>query len=156
MWYASSRYTSWLIEEPEAHLHAQVQQIFIKKAYAVLRAHKDLGQNKQLRTQLLVSTHSSHVAHETSFACLRYFRRLPAGMSASVPVSTVINLSEVFGPEKDTKNFVTRYLRAQHADLFFADAAILVEGPVEAHAASQFHPLEARVPEISATSPFLR
>ena len=66
-----------LIEEPEAHLHAQVQQIFIKKAYAVLRAHKDLGQNKQLRTQLLVSTHSSHVAHETSFACLRYFSAPP-------------------------------------------------------------------------------
>ena len=120
-----------LIEEPEAHLHAQVQQIFIKKAYAVLRTHDDLGENKQLRTQLLVSTHSSHVAHETSFACLRYFRRLSAGMSARVPVSTVINLSEVFGPEKDTKHFVTRYLRAQHVDLFFADAVILVEGPVE-------------------------
>ncbi|WP_265502079.1 ATP-dependent endonuclease [Paracoccus beibuensis] len=30
-----------------------------------------------------------------------------------------------------TERFVTRYLRAQHADLFFADAAILVEGPAE-------------------------
>lgn len=87
-----------LVEEPEAHLHAQVQQVFIKKAYAVLRAHEDLGESKNLRTQLVVSTHSSHVAHETSFSCLRYFRRLPAGMAAKVPVSTVINLSEVFGP----------------------------------------------------------
>ena len=120
-----------LVEEPEAHLHAQVQQVFIKKAYAVLRAHEDLGENKKLRTQLVVSTHSSHVAHETSFSCLRYFRRLPAGMAANVPVSTVINLSEVFGPRSETERFVTRYLRAQHADLFFADAAILVEGPAE-------------------------
>jgi predicted ATP-dependent endonuclease of OLD family len=120
-----------LVEEPEAHLHAQVQQVFIKKAYAVLRAHEDLGENKKLRTQLVVSTHSSHVAHETSFSCLRYFRRLPAGMAANVPVSTVINLSEVFGPGSETERFVTRYLRAQHADLFFADAAILVEGPAE-------------------------
>ncbi len=120
-----------LVEEPEAHLHAQVQQVFIKKAYAVLRAHDDLGEKRQLRTQLVVSTHSSHVAHETSFDCLRYFRRLPAGMPARVPVSTVINLSEVFGPEKDTERFVTRYLRAQHVDLFFADATILVEGPAE-------------------------
>lgn len=120
-----------LVEEPEAHLHAQVQQVFIKKAYAVLRAHEDLGENKKLRTQLVVSTHSSHVAHETSFSCLRYFRRLPAGMAAKVPVSTVINLSEVFGPGNKTERFVTRYLRAQHADLFFADAVILVEGPAE-------------------------
>lgn len=120
-----------LVEEPEAHLHAQVQQVFIKKAYAVLRAHEDLGESKKLRTQLVVSTHSSHVAHETSFSCLRYFRRLPAGMAAKVPVSTVINLSEVFGPGSETERFVTRYLRAQHADLFFADAAILVEGPAE-------------------------
>ena len=64
-----------LIEEPEAHLHAQVQQVFIKKAYDVLRAHEDLGDNHRLRTQLVASTHSSHVAHETPFDCLRYFRR---------------------------------------------------------------------------------
>lgn len=120
-----------LVEEPEAHLHAQVQQVFIKKAYSVLRAHEDLGNSQKLRTQLVVSTHSSHVAHETSFSCLRYFRRLPAGMATKVPVSTVINLSEVFGPGSDTERFVTRYLRSQHADLFFADAAILVEGPAE-------------------------
>lgn len=120
-----------LVEEPEAHLHAQVQQVFIKKAYDVLRAHKDLGSNPNLRTQLVISTHSSHVAHETSFSSLRYFRRLPAGMVANVPVSTVINLSEVFGSGSETERFVTRYLRAQHADLFFADAAILVEGPAE-------------------------
>lgn len=120
-----------LVEEPEAHLHAQVQQVFIKKAYAVLRAHAELGKSTILRTQLVVSTHSSHVAHEISFSCLRYFRRLPAGTVAKVPVSTVVNLSEVFGPGGETERFVTRYLRAQHADLFFADAAILVEGPAE-------------------------
>lgn len=120
-----------LVEEPEAHLHAQVQQVFIKKAYDVLRAHVDLGKCEKLRTQLVVSTHSSHVAHEISFSCLRYFRRLPAGMAAIVPVSAVINLSDVFGTETETEHFVTRYLRAQHADLFFADAAILVEGPAE-------------------------
>ncbi len=120
-----------LVEEPEAHLHAQVQQVFINKAYAVLRAHPDLGESKNLSTQLVVSTHSSHVAHEIAFSCLRYFRRLPAGMAANVPVSTVVNLSEVFGSGSETERFVTRYLRAQHADLFFADAAILVEGPAE-------------------------
>ena len=120
-----------LVEEPEAHLHAQVQQVFIKKAYEVLRRRPELGENDALRTQLIVSTHSSHVAHETPFSSLRYFRRLPAGMVAKVPVSTVVNLSQVFGDGPETERFVTRYLRAHHADLFFADAAILVEGPAE-------------------------
>lgn len=120
-----------LIEEPEAHLHVQVQQVFIKKAYDVLRKHPELGASKRLRTQLVVSTHSSHVTHETSFSCLRYFRRLPAGLVARVPVSTVVNLSDAFGSSDETKRFVTRYLHAEHADLFFADAAILVEGPAE-------------------------
>lgn len=121
-----------LVEEPEAHLHAQVQQVFIKKAYEVLRAHPDLGEKVGLRTQLVVSTHSSHVAHETPYACLRYFRRLPAGMNkVAVPVSSVVNLTQAFGLETETSRFVTRYVRAQHADLFFADAAILVEGSAE-------------------------
>ncbi|WP_309085767.1 ATP-binding protein [Chelativorans sp.] len=103
-----------LVEEPEAHLHAQVQQVFIKKAYEVLRAHVDLGDNPALCTQLVVSTHSSHVAHETSYDCLRYFRRLPAGVNkVQIPTSVVINLTNAFGDESETKRFVTRYLRAQ-------------------------------------------
>jgi hypothetical protein len=53
------------------------------------------------------------------------------GIDAKLPVSTVVNLSQVFGDGTETERFVTRYLRAQHADLFFADAAILVEGPAE-------------------------
>ena len=120
-----------LVEEPEAHLHAQVQQVFIRKAYDVLRRHPDLGKSERLLTQLVVSTHSSHVAHETHFECLRYFRRLPAGIAGDVPTSAVINLSEVFGKKDETQRFVTRYLRSTHCDLFFADAAILVEGPAE-------------------------
>ena len=121
-----------LLEEPEAHLHVQVQQVFIKKAYDVLRQHERLGESKNLITQLVVSTHSSHVAHETPYNCLRYFRRLPGGMGAGVPISTVVNLKEVFGDsERDTQDFVTRYLRTQHSDLFFADAAILIEGSAE-------------------------
>ena len=66
-----------LIEEPEAHLHAQVQQVFIKKAYQVLRAH-DALKHGSFSTQMIVSTHSSHIAHELDFTCLRYFRREPA------------------------------------------------------------------------------
>ncbi|MHB1117730.1 AAA family ATPase [Sideroxydans sp.] len=121
-----------LIEEPEAHLHAQVQQVFIKQAYDVLRKHDKLMSSKNLRTQLIVSTHSSHLAHEADFASLRYFRRLPVNaVDGAVPISCVINLSETFGNEDETGRFVKRYLKATHCDLFFADGAVLVEGPAE-------------------------
>lgn len=121
-----------LIEEPEAHLHAQVQQVFIKQAYDVLRKHDKLKGSTDLCTQLVVSTHSSHIAHESEFASLRYFRRLPVkAVEDSVPVSSVVNLSETFGDEDETGRFVKRYLKATHCDLFFADGAVLVEGPAE-------------------------
>lgn len=126
-----------LVEEPEAHLHAQVQQVFIRKAYKVLRDHPDLGAKKTYTTQLVVSSHSSHLAHEADFSSLRYFRRLPAGFklgggtTCAVPISTVINMSEVFDEKSDTARFARRFLRTTHCDLFFADAVILVEGPAE-------------------------
>lgn len=116
-----------LIEEPEAHLHAQVQQVFIKKAYDVLR--KDIPIS--FCTQMIVSTHSSHIAHEVDFACLRYFRRKPSDNEKEAPYATVVNLSKTFGEEDQTSKFAIRYLKATHCDLFFADAVILVEGPAE-------------------------
>jgi len=119
-----------LIEEPEAHLHAQVQQVFIKKAYKVLRTHAAL-KDDSLSTQLIVSTHSSHIAHELDFTCLRYFRREAATKEGEIPTAKVVNLSKTFGAHDETSKFATRYLRTTHCDLFFADAAILVEGSAE-------------------------
>jgi predicted ATP-dependent endonuclease of OLD family len=127
-----------LVEEPEVHLHAQVQQVFICKAYDLLRDHSSLGASKKLTTQLVVTTHSSHIAHECAFSSLRYFRRRPACGVGEVPITTVVNLSEVFGAVSATQRFVTRYLKATHCDLFFADAAILVEGPAERILVPQF------------------
>jgi len=119
-----------LVEEPEAHLHAQVQQVFIKKAYEVLRNHTAL-EGSACNTQMIVSTHSSHIAHELDFSCLRYFRREPATKKGEIPTATVINLSQTFGEQDQTSKFATRYLRTTHCELFFADAAILVEGSAE-------------------------
>lgn len=119
-----------LVEEPEAHLHTQVQQVFIRQAYRVLRKHDKLENTNTFKTQMIVSTHSSHIAHECDFDHLRYFRRLPA-TSDTIPLSCVVNLGSVFGPDTETKRFVTRYIKVTHCDLFFADAAVLVEGPAE-------------------------
>lgn len=120
-----------LIEEPEAHLHVQVQQVFIRKAYDVLRKHPALAGCSTLSTQLIVSTHSSHIAHEVDFAQMRYFRRQPARNPGEIPTSRVLNLSEVFGKDDETARFVSRYLRVTHADLLFADGVILAEGAAE-------------------------
>lgn len=119
-----------LIEEPEAHLHTQVQQVFIRQAYKILRNHSDLRDNPLLSTQLVVSTHSSHIAHETEFSSLRYFRRVASNKN-EVPTSCVVDVSKAFGSDDDTRRFVTRYVKVTHCDLFFADAAVLIEGPAE-------------------------
>jgi len=119
-----------LIEEPEVHLHTQVQQVFIRQAHRILRNHDQLGAGSNFVTQMVVSTHSSHIAHECHFDSLRYFRRLPASEHA-IPTSCVVNVGEAFGDEQETKRFVTRYLKVTHCDLFFADAAVLIEGPAE-------------------------
>lgn len=119
-----------LIEEPEVHLHTQVQQVFIRQAHKILRNHDQLGDGSNFVTQMVVSTHSSHIAHECHFDSLRYFRRLPASEHA-IPTSCVVNVGEAFGGEQETKRFVTRYLKVTHCDLFFADAAVLIEGPAE-------------------------
>ena len=118
-----------LIEEPEAHLHVQVQQVFIKNAYDILRNNPILKNKNDYCTQMIVSTHSSSIALECKFADLRYFRRTKS--AEGLPISVVINLSNVFGISTQTSRFVTRYLRTTHCDLFFADAAILIEGAGE-------------------------
>ncbi|OIV40669.1 ATP-dependent endonuclease [Flavobacterium johnsoniae] len=130
-----------LIEEPEAHLHAQVQQVFIKKAHSVLRNNEKLGDKKDFTSQLVISTHSSYIAHQ-KFLSLRYFKR---NVSKALPTSEVINLSTTFGTENDSTKFTIRYLNTTHNDVFFADAVILVEGPAERmlipHFIKNFHPI---------------
>lgn len=121
------------IEEPEAHLHAQAQQVFIRKAMDALTndsANEILRNNKNLTTQLVVSTHSNHIVNEVDMCHLRYFKRI-IDDHIKIPVSEVVNLSRTFGDDNDTKRFVTRYIRLIHCDIFFADAIILVEGAAE-------------------------
>ena len=126
-----------LIEEPEAHLHVQVQQVFIKEAYKVLTESEFLKDNTNFTTQLVITTHSSHIVKEIDFCDLRYFKRLPADKEHQIPTTIVIDLSKVFStnneedPENQTRRFASRYLKTTHCDIFFADAIILVEGVAE-------------------------
>lgn len=119
-----------LIEEPEAHLHPQAQQVFIKQAYKVLTS-REKAKIGKLTTQLVITTHSSHITHECEFANLRYFKRIQTA-AGEAQSSTIVNLSNVFGSnDENTEKFVSRYIKITHCDLFFADAAILIEGDAE-------------------------
>ncbi|MBF0186301.1 MAG: AAA family ATPase [Magnetococcales bacterium] len=119
-----------IIEEPEAHLHVQLQQVFIRQVSDLLQ--KGLPDGGDLASQLIVTTHSPHVIYEKGFSPIRYFRREESGSGG--PVTSVLNLSHFSGTEaeeSEDNRFLRRYMRLTHCDLFFADAAILVEGNVE-------------------------
>lgn len=45
--------------------------------------------------------------------------------------SEVLNLSKFYASEKECRSFLLQYMKLTHCDLFFADAAVLVEGNVE-------------------------
>lgn len=118
------------VEEPEAHLHAQAQQVFVRKAFEALCNNELIKEHPWLNTQLVLSTHSNHIINELDLNCMRYFRRVIG--DSKIPISKVVNLSSTFGKdEEETKQFVTRYIRLTHCDIFFSDAVILVEGPAE-------------------------
>ncbi len=118
------------VEEPEAHLHAQAQQVFVRKAFEALCNNKTIRENHWLKTQFVLSIHSNHVINELDLNCMRYFKRVMDAHD-KIPISKVVNLSNTFGLDDETKQFVTRYIRLTHCDMFFADAIILVEGPAE-------------------------
>lgn len=118
-----------MIEEPEAHLHVQVQRIFPDKAHKLISPAD--SEMTALKSQLLISTHSSHLAHAENFDRLRYVRRIAKSAEHPMPTTEVVNLGQVFGSDDATRKFAERYFRVQHTDLLFANAAIFVEGMAE-------------------------
>lgn len=115
------------IEEPEAHLHAQLQQVFIRKVMSILKLKGDDCAHHT--NQVVVTTHSTHILYERGFRPIRYFRR---SRSEALSTSDVVNLSLFYdSTDPFERSFLERYLKLTHCDLFFADAAVLVEGNVE-------------------------
>jgi putative ATP-dependent endonuclease of the OLD family len=134
------------IEEPEVHLHAQVQQTFISNIWSIIQKASKDAKEEHMVPQLGITTHSSHIIDAVEFEKVRYFRRCALD-GEDLATITTLNASKVlslreFKPqkastagetedEKETLDFLKRYLKLTHCDLFFADAAVLVEGTVE-------------------------
>jgi putative ATP-dependent endonuclease of OLD family len=118
------------VEEPEAHLHPQMQQVFIAKLHEIANVFsKTLNNGIDWPVQFVVTTHSTHIANEAEFEAIRYFLT-----SSKTPRETEIkDLRKEFTDPglKVDKDFLHKYLTLTKCDLYFADKAILIEGAAE-------------------------
>ncbi|GAB3787730.1 ATP-dependent endonuclease [Spirosoma horti] len=110
------------VEEPEAHLHPQMQYIFIKNIKEFIRA------KSNWHVQVVITTHSSHIIAESGFDNIRYFDNTAHQL-------IIKNLSE-FRIHEDQKDpdgmrFLKQYMALNRCDMFFADKIIMIEGTVE-------------------------
>jgi putative ATP-dependent endonuclease of OLD family len=116
-----------MIEEPEAHMHPQMQQVFISQIKGILReAHQN-----SIYVQLIITSHSSHILSEAGidlergFNRIRYFNKINGKVCAQdFNELKIIN-------DKKTFRFLKQYLTLHKSDIFFSDKVILVEGTTE-------------------------
>lgn len=112
-------YRALIVEEPEAHLHPQLQAVLLQFFES-----KEEPAPGNAPVQLFVTSHSPHfasIAHLDSICCVH---RAPSGIRVFCPRS--VNFSPALKKEK-----LQRYLDVTRAELFFARRVIFVEGTAE-------------------------
>lgn len=118
------------IEEPEVHLHPQMQEVFIRKLNDIAEIFsKEAG--VPWPVQFIVSTHSSHVANEAHFETIRYFHSVTDATSGNVKTAVKDLRQGLAGTGEPDRSFLHQYMTLTRCDLFFADKAVLIEGTSE-------------------------
>jgi predicted ATP-dependent endonuclease of OLD family len=111
------------LEEPEAHMHPQMQYIFIHHIKDMLSEKaNELGIN----LQTIISTHSPHIASQSEFFDIKYFDIVGKN---HIQVKNVSDFIKAEDPENI--KFLKKYLTVHNSELFFANKAILIEGTTE-------------------------
>lgn len=105
------------IEEPEAHLHPQMQ-------YQFLEFLRNNIKDKHVK-QVFVTSHSPSLVASVKLDELCCLHRLADG------TVKVYSPKKVFAADEPAKKFIQRYLDATRADMLFAGSVIFVEGLAE-------------------------
>lgn len=106
------------IEEPESHLHPQMQSTFLNKINDIL------GEDNEIYK--IITTHSSYILQSADISSIRYFMNY----DNKTKVKSLKRFLEK--PKYESlKEFIHKYFKINTCDLFFSDKAILVEGTVE-------------------------
>lgn len=109
------------IEEPEAHLHPHLQDHLARNIEDIRKNHSD-------SLQLLLTSHSTHIAAKLSLQNTAVlFHRDSDGVIASHYILDGISPSE----NKDAVRFLSLYLDATKSRMFFARRLLFVEGIAE-------------------------
>lgn len=121
------------IEEPEVHLHPQMQIVFIRKLEEIATFFSEkYNDGKPWPVQFIVTTHSSHIANEASFNSMRYFLTQPSSGAPAFFETEIKDLRTGLGSEPpENQEFLHKYMTLTQCDLLFADKAILIEGATE-------------------------
>lgn len=121
------------IEEPEVHLHPQMQNVFIRKLAEIPKLFSDkYNDKKPWPVQFVVTTHSSHIANEATFDSMRYFFSRSRSNSPGVLSTEIKDLRSGLSTETpENIEFLHKYMTLTRCDLLFADKSVLIEGPTE-------------------------
>ena len=131
------------IEEPETYMHPQMQELFIKYINDAINNLLLKEDKKNLNSQLVISTHSSHILNSKihsgdGFDNINYVTF--KNNESKIIVLSDKKLKDVISENKEKKEqdeklkilkFIKKHVKFKVSELFFSDAIILVEGNCE-------------------------